>query len=101
MDAYEKRDLHDALWRSHGGFDLVLAPVIFALLGLWLDTAIGTRPLFTLLLLAFGAVGAALKVYYDWRRGMDDAAARTAELRAEAAELRARTVKHVADEVAS
>ena len=43
MDAYEKRDLHDALWRSHGGFDLVLAPVIFALLGLWLDTAIGTR----------------------------------------------------------
>ena len=101
MDAYQKRDLHDALWRSHGGFDLVLAPVIFALLGLWIDSATGTRPLFTLLLLAFGSVGAALKVYYDWRRGMDEATARTAELRAEAAELRARTVRPVGDEVAS
>lgn len=101
MDAYEKRDLHDALWRSHGGFDLVLAPVIFALLGLWIDSSIGTRPLFTLALLAFGAVGAALKVYYDWRRGMDEAAERTAQLKAEAAELRAKAVRTVTDEVAS
>ena len=99
MDASAQRDLHDALWRSHGGFDLVLAPVIFALIGLWIDSALGTRPLFTLALLAFGAVGAALKVYYDWRRGMDEAAERTAQLRAEAAELRARAVRPVADEV--
>ena len=28
MDAYQKRDLHDALWRSHGGFDLVMAPAL-------------------------------------------------------------------------
>lgn len=109
MDASAQRDLHDALWRSHGGFDLVLAPVIFALLGLWIDSATGTRPLFTLSLLAAGAVGAALKVYYDWRRGMDEAAARTAELRAEAAELRAKAARpldvsaadNVADEVTS
>ena len=63
--------------------------MIFALLGLWVDSSVGTRPLFTLILLAFGAVGAAVKVYYDWRRGMDAAAERTAELRAEAAALRA------------
>ena len=88
MDASTQRDFHDALWRSHGGFDLVLAPVIFALGGLWIDSAAGTRPLFTLALLAFGAVGAALKVYYDWRRGMDAAAERTAQLRAETAALR-------------
>ena len=30
MDAAAKRDLHDAIWRSSGGFDLVLAPVLIA-----------------------------------------------------------------------
>jgi len=88
MDASAQRDLHDALWRSHGGFDLVMAPVIFALLGLWIDSAAGTRPLFTIGLLVFAAVGAALKVYYDWKRNMDAAAEQAAELRAEAARLR-------------
>ena len=96
MDASAQRDFHDALWRSHGGFDLVLAPVIFALLGLWIDSLAGTRPIFTLALLLFGAIGAALKVYYDWKRNMDAAAERTAQLRAEAAALRAQTVRPVA-----
>ena len=41
MDASEQRDLHDAIWRSSGGFDLVLAPVIIALLGLWIDSQAG------------------------------------------------------------
>ncbi len=89
MEAAAKRDLHDAIWRSHGGFDLVLGPVIFALFGLWIDDRTGTTPWFTLGLLLFGATGAALKVYYDWKRNMDLAAARTAELRAETARLRA------------
>ena len=88
MDASAQRDLHDALWRSHGGFDLVMAPVIFALLGLWIDSMTGTRPLFTIGLLVFGAIGAALKVSYDWKRNMVAANERTAELRAEAARLR-------------
>ena len=46
MDAAAKRDFHDAIWRSSGGFDLVLAPVLIALLGLWVDSAAGTRPVF-------------------------------------------------------
>ena len=70
MDGSAQRDLHDALWRSHGGFDLVLAPVLLALAGLWLDTRVGIRPVLTITLLVLGAVGAALKVYYDWKRGM-------------------------------
>ena len=48
MDAAAKRDLHDAIWRSSGGFDLVLAPVLITLLGLWIDSAAGTRPVFML-----------------------------------------------------
>jgi len=88
MQPSEQRDLHDALWRSHGGFDLVLAPVLLGLVGLWLDTQLGCRPLLTLVLLTLGAVGATLKVYYDWRRGIDAATAAAASARSEAARLR-------------
>ncbi|MEM9467865.1 MAG: AtpZ/AtpI family protein [Actinomycetota bacterium] len=89
MDASDKRDLQEAIWRSSGGFDLVLAPVIIALLGLWIDSAAGTRPVFMLAFLAFGTVGAVLKVYYDYQRGMDAANEQAAAARAEAARLRA------------
>lgn len=89
MDASEKRDLHEAIWRSSGGFDLVLAPVIIALLGLWIDSAAGTRPVFMLAFLAFGTVGAVLKVYYDYQRGMAAANEQAAATRAEADRLRA------------
>ncbi len=81
MDAAAKRDLHDAIWRSSGGFDLVLAPVLIALLGLWIDSAAGTRPVFMLAFLAFGTVGAVLKVYYDYQRGMAEAAEHVAAVR--------------------
>ena len=91
MKPSEQRDLHRALWRSHGGFDLVLAPVLLAMVGLWLDTQFGIRPVLTLTLLVLGAVGATLKVYYDWRRGMDAALAQAQQARAEAAHLRAQT----------
>lgn len=89
MDATAKRDLHDAIWRSSGGFDLVLAPVIIALLGLWIDSRAGTRPIFMLAFLAFGTVGAVLKVYYDYQRGMAAASEQAAAARAEADRLRA------------
>ena len=107
MDAAGKRELHDAIWRSSGGFDLVLAPVLIALLGLWIDSAAGTRPIFMLAFLAFGTVGAVLKVYYDYQRGMTEAAAKhaaavreeAARLRAEAAELSARPVRDFTGEI--
>ena len=83
MDPAAKRDLNAALWRSHGGFDLVLAPVLLALVGLWLDSRLDTRPVLTIALLVFGAVGAALKVYFDWKRGMAEATAERDRLRAE------------------
>ena len=108
MDAAAKRDLHDAIWRSSGGFDLVLAPVLIALLGLWIDSAAGTRPVFMLAFLAFGTVGAVLKVYYDYQRGMTEAAEHVAavreeaaRLRAEAAELGARPVRDLTGEIDS
>lgn len=88
MDASAKRDLHNGFRRSSGGFDLVLGPVLMALIGLWIDTAAGTRPLFTLVLFAFGAVGAVLKVYYEYQRGMDAAQDELEAIRAQTARLK-------------
>ncbi|MDW3219302.1 MAG: AtpZ/AtpI family protein [Acidimicrobiales bacterium] len=84
-----QRELQEALWRSSGGYDLVLGPVILSLGGLWLDRRLETTPLFTIGLLLFGAVGAAAKVYYEWKRGMEAAAIERDRMLAEAAALRA------------
>ena len=51
--------------------------------------------------LAFGAVGAVLKVYYDYQRGMDAAAADAAAARAEAERLRAEAREIAAGRVAT
>jgi len=56
--------------RSHGSFELALAPVILALLGLWLDRTIGTVPVFTLAFAVFGILGSFAKVYYGYRHSM-------------------------------
>ncbi|MEM9202359.1 MAG: AtpZ/AtpI family protein [Actinomycetota bacterium] len=89
MDASSQRDLHNAFRRSSGGFDLVLGPVLMALLGLWIDSATNTRPLFTLVLFFAGAAGAVLKVYYEFQRGMEASTAELEAMRAETARLRA------------
>ncbi|MCB1256610.1 MAG: AtpZ/AtpI family protein [Microthrixaceae bacterium] len=67
--------------RSHGSFELALSPVIFALLGVWLDRKLGTSPLFVIFLALFGIVGAGLKVYYTYRYEMAQHAERLSELR--------------------
>lgn len=89
MERHAQRDLHDALWQSSGGYDLVLGPVILSLGGLWLDRRLDTAPIFMIVLLVLGAVGAGAKVYYDWKRRMATATAERDRLLAEAAELRA------------
>jgi F0F1-type ATP synthase assembly protein I len=66
-----KEDATRSLQRSSGSFELVLAPVITALLGLWLDRTIGTVPLFTVMFSVFGFAGAAISVYYQYNHRMD------------------------------
>jgi F0F1-type ATP synthase assembly protein I len=56
--------------RSAGSFELALAPVIMALLGLWIDRTLGTTPLFVVLLAVFGMAGAAVKIVYQYRHQM-------------------------------
>ncbi len=90
MERNAQRDLHDALWQSSGGYDLVLGPVIMSLGGLWLDRRFETTPIFMISLLVLGAIGAGAKVYYDWKHRMARATEQRDQLLADAAELRAR-----------
>jgi F0F1-type ATP synthase assembly protein I len=56
--------------RSHGSFELALAPVILGLLGLLLDRALGTVPVFLVLFTVLGFAGAGVKIYYTYRYEM-------------------------------
>ncbi len=57
--------------RSHGSFELALAPVILGLLGLWLDRTLGTVPVFLVLFTVLGFAGAGVKIYYTYRYQME------------------------------
>ena len=62
--------LTSSLQRSSGSFELTLAPVLMALLGLWLDRTVGTVPVFTVCLAVLGMAGAAASLYYRYDRSM-------------------------------
>lgn len=57
----------DAAHRSTGSFELVLGPVLMALLGLVMDRWLGTAPLFILLFTVWGIVGASVSLYFRYR----------------------------------
>lgn len=79
MNLNQKREFSDGLFnQSSGSFELVLAPVILALLGLGLDRWIGTTPLFTIVLAVAGMVGSWAKQYYSYRTAIDAQRARRA-----------------------
>lgn len=59
-----------SLNRSHGSFELAFAPMLLALLGLWLDRTLGTVPLFTLVLALVGVLGVGTKLYYSYKNSM-------------------------------
>lgn len=74
-DPDRRSELTRSLHRSSGSFELVLAPVLLALLGLWLDRTLGTSPVFTVGLAVFGAVGAAVAQYFAYQQRLADLAA--------------------------
>jgi len=61
-------ELTRSLNRSAGSFELVFAPVIMALVGLWIDRTFGTTPMFTVGLAVFGAIGAGVTQYFSYQR---------------------------------
>jgi F0F1-type ATP synthase assembly protein I len=57
--------------RSSGAYELVVSPVLFALLGLALDRWLGTTPVFVVSFAVIGFVGAAVLLYYRYKFEMD------------------------------
>lgn len=72
MDLNQKREFSDGLFnQSYGSFDLVLAPVLLALIGLGLDRLLAITPVLTVAFTLIGMVGAFAKLFYTYRAAMD------------------------------
>lgn len=56
--------------RSATSFELVLAPVLLGLLGLWLDRTVELVPVFTIVFALVGVGGAVAKTFYSYRNAM-------------------------------
>jgi len=53
-----------------GGIELALASVVFGLLGLWIDSKIGTTPILFLGFFIFGFLGSVFGSYYRFKEEM-------------------------------
>lgn len=72
MDRHERAELIKGLGDDVAarGFELVGAPVLFALLGFALDRWIGTTPLFTVLLAVFALAGTSYMLWFKYDEQM-------------------------------
>lgn len=63
--------LADGAHRSSASFELAFAPVILALLGLWLDRTLDTTPVFVVSFAVLGVLGVGVKIYFQYRHQME------------------------------
>ena len=72
MDDSQRRELSNGAYhRSHGSFELALAPALLALLGFWIDRSVGLTPLFTIVFAVLAFTGVVAKQFYTYRYHMD------------------------------
>jgi F0F1-type ATP synthase assembly protein I len=76
----ERRPLadHQALYNGFGNalaqaVEFVGTPVIFFLVGLWIDHRLGTSPGFAVALFVLAIVGVGVSAYYRYKADMDQA----------------------------
>lgn len=60
-----------SVWNGLGtgmsqALELTIGPLLFALLGVWIDSVLGTGPWFAVGLLVFAMAGATLSAYYRY-----------------------------------
>jgi F0F1-type ATP synthase assembly protein I len=66
-----RSELSEDMRRSSGAYELVVSPVLLALLGLALDRWLGTTPVFVIALAVVGFAGAVTLLYYRYKLEMD------------------------------
>jgi len=69
---------HQALYNGFGNalgqaVEFAGVPVIFFLVGLWLDHKFGTAPVFAVALFVLAVVGVSVSAYYRYKAAMDQA----------------------------
>ena len=72
METPQRREFQQGMNHATGSYELVVSPVILALLGLWLDRTIDTTPLFTVVFAVIGLIGASVKIYFGYMAEMDE-----------------------------
>lgn len=71
MDTSQRRDLTQQMHRTTGSYELVLSPLLLALIGFWLDHVFDTLPWLTIIFAVVGLSGAVIKLYYGYRTEME------------------------------
>ena len=72
MAASQRRELTQQMHKTTGSYELVLSPLILALVGFGLDHLVGTLPLFTIVFGVVGLIGACIKIYVGYAYEMDE-----------------------------
>jgi F0F1-type ATP synthase assembly protein I len=71
VDLRDRQALYDGFGNALAlAVEIVVTPLLFALGGWFLDRAVGTTPLFTVMLGVFAAIGLAIRMYYQYRDAM-------------------------------
>jgi F0F1-type ATP synthase assembly protein I len=57
--------------RSTGSFELVVSPILLALIGFGIDRLLGTGAVFVTIFAVVGFAGASVSLYYGYKTEMD------------------------------
>lgn len=71
MDVSQRREVTQQMYKSSGGFELALSPVLLALVGLLIDRSLGITPILTVTFAVVGLAGVSVKLYYGYKLEME------------------------------
>ncbi|HEX9681859.1 MAG TPA: AtpZ/AtpI family protein [Acidimicrobiales bacterium] len=71
MDLVDKRELYNGAGNTLSrAIEMVVVPVVFALIGAWVDRILSTGPLIMILMVLFAVAGLAVRSYYAYGEDM-------------------------------
>jgi F0F1-type ATP synthase assembly protein I len=68
----QRREITKSMYRSSGSYELVMSPLLLALLGFLVDRWLGTTPFITAAAAVIGFAGACVKLYFGYKTEMDE-----------------------------
>lgn len=71
MEDAQRGDFSKYMRRGSGSYELVLSPMLLALVGWFIDRWLGTGPVFVTIFAVVGFAGACVKLYYGYKLEME------------------------------